>query len=32
MEIYPYLEECFFDQRDKLSRFRWDAIKGRVAV
>jgi len=32
MEIEPYLEECFFDQRDKLSRFRWDAIKGRVAV
>jgi 5-methylcytosine-specific restriction protein B len=32
MEIEPYLEEYFFDQRDKLSRFRWDAIKGRVAV
>lgn len=32
MEIEPYLEEYFFDQRDKLNRFRWDAIEGRVAV
>jgi 5-methylcytosine-specific restriction protein B len=32
IEIEPCLEEYFFDQRDKLSRFRWDAIKGRVAV
>jgi len=32
MEIEPYLEEYFFDQRDKLSRFRWDATKGRIAV
>jgi len=32
MEIEPYLEEFFFDQRDKLSRFRWDAIKGRVTM
>ena len=28
MEIEPYLEEYFFDQRDKLNRFRWDAIRG----
>ncbi|MGL4500029.1 MAG: McrB family protein [Planktothrix sp.] len=27
MEIEPYLEEYFFDQRDKLESFRWEAIK-----
>ncbi len=27
MEIEPYLEEYFFDQRDKLEPFRWEAIK-----
>ncbi|NEO75646.1 AAA family ATPase [Moorena sp. SIO4G3] len=26
-EIEPYLEEYFFDQRDKLDQFRWDTIK-----
>jgi 5-methylcytosine-specific restriction protein B len=26
MEIEPYLEEYFFDQRDKLEPFRWEAI------
>ncbi len=26
MEIEPYLEEYFFDQRDKLESFRWEAI------
>jgi 5-methylcytosine-specific restriction protein B len=27
MEIEPYLEEYFFDQPDKASQYRWDAIK-----
>lgn len=31
MEIEPYLEEYFFDQRDKMDQFRWDKIKNHVA-
>ena len=27
MEIEPYLEEYFFDQPDKASQYRWDAVK-----
>ncbi len=30
MEIEPYLEEYFFDQRDKMDQFRWDKIKNDV--
>ena len=30
MEIQPYLEEYFFDQRDKASQFAWDKIKSQV--
>ncbi|NES86110.1 MAG: AAA domain-containing protein, partial [Moorea sp. SIO2B7] len=29
-EIEPYLEEYFFDQRDKLDQFRWDTIKLKI--
>lgn len=29
-EIEPYIEEYFFDQRDKLDQFRWDTIKSRI--
>jgi len=28
MEIEPYLEECFFDQRAKYEQFRWASIQG----
>ncbi len=27
MEIEPYLEEYFFDQPDKVDRFRWDRVR-----
>jgi 5-methylcytosine-specific restriction protein B len=27
MEIEPYLEEYFFDQRKKVNEFRWDQVK-----
>ncbi|MEW5957393.1 MAG: AAA family ATPase [Chloroflexota bacterium] len=30
MEIEPYLEEYFFNQRDKLDKFRWDEIKQKI--
>lgn len=30
MEIEPYLEEYFFDQRDVVEDYRWDAVEGRV--
>jgi len=30
MEIEPYLEEYFFDQRDTVEQFRWDKIAGEV--
>lgn len=30
MEIYPYLEEVFFDQNDKLSKYIWDKIKEKI--
>jgi 5-methylcytosine-specific restriction protein B len=30
MEIEPYLEEYFFDQRDKLEDFRWEAIAQKI--
>jgi len=32
MEIEPYLEEYFFDHRDKAQRYRWDKIRSRVSV
>ena len=31
MEIEPYLEEYFFDQRDKIDRFRWNRVRDRVS-
>ncbi len=31
MEIEPYLEEYFFDQPDKVKRFRWDQIGQQVS-
>lgn len=30
MEVLPYLEEYFFDQRDKVDRFRWGAVRGKL--
>ena len=30
MEIEPYLEEYFFDQRAAVDRFRWDKIRDEV--
>lgn len=27
MEILPYLEEYFFDQRDRVDQFRWDVVR-----
>ncbi len=30
MEIEPYLEEYFFDQRDKYEQFRWQNIQGEI--
>jgi 5-methylcytosine-specific restriction enzyme B len=30
MEIEPYLEEYFFDQRETVARFRWDRIRDEV--
>ncbi len=30
MEIEPYLEEYFFDQRETVHQFRWDQVKGEV--
>ncbi|MBN1460436.1 MAG: DUF2461 family protein [Armatimonadetes bacterium] len=32
MEIEPYLEEYFFDHRDKAQRYRWEKIGSRVSV
>ncbi len=32
MEIEPYLEEYFFDHRDKAQRYRWDKVKDRILV
>ena len=32
MEIEPYLEEYFFDHRDKAQRYRWDKVKSRIVV
>jgi 5-methylcytosine-specific restriction protein B len=30
MEIEPYLEEYFFDQREKVDEFRWDKIRDKI--
>jgi 5-methylcytosine-specific restriction protein B len=30
MEIEPYLEEYFFDQKDKVDRFRWAVVSPKV--
>jgi 5-methylcytosine-specific restriction protein B len=30
MEIEPYLEEFFFDQRAKYKQFRWPKIQGEI--
>lgn len=30
MEIEPYLEEYFFDDREKVNLFRWETIKSRL--
>lgn len=30
MEIYPYLEEIFFDQSDRLMKYHWDKIKDSI--
>lgn len=30
MEVLPYLEEYFFDQRDKVERFRWKEVRGKL--
>jgi 5-methylcytosine-specific restriction enzyme B len=32
MEIEPYLEEFFFDRRQKLIELRWEAIQDKVAT
>lgn len=31
LEIEPYLEEYFFDERETVEQFRWDAVRDRVA-
>jgi 5-methylcytosine-specific restriction protein B len=30
MEVEPYLVEYFFDQPEKVDRFRWDRVKGQI--
>ena len=30
MEIEPYLEEYFFDERETVEQFRWDAVRNRI--
>jgi hypothetical protein len=30
MEVEPYLEEYFFDQRDKFQQFRWDKVSPNI--
>ena len=30
MEVLPYLEEYFFDQSDKVDRFRWKEVRGKL--
>ena len=30
MEIEPYLVEYFFDQRDKVARFRWEEVSKKL--
>jgi 5-methylcytosine-specific restriction protein B len=30
MEIEPYLDEYFFDQPDKVARYRWDRVRDRI--
>lgn len=32
MEIYPYLEEYFFDQRQKSDSFRWERVRSALGV
>jgi 5-methylcytosine-specific restriction enzyme B len=32
MEIEPYLEEYFFDDRDKINTFRWGKIKDKILI
>ena len=32
MEIEPYLEEYFFDQRSKFEQFRWDNVKAEIGL
>jgi 5-methylcytosine-specific restriction protein B len=32
MEIEPYLEEYFFNQLDKVDKFRWDEIKNKLCI
>ncbi len=32
MEIYPYLEEYFFDQREKSARFRWEQVRSELGI
>ena len=30
MEIEPYLEEYFFDQADKVDKFRWEKLQEKL--
>ena len=32
MEIEPYLEEYFFDQPDKVTSFRWEAVGSEITT
>ena len=32
MEIEPYLEEYFFNQLEKVDKFRWDEIKNKLCI
>lgn len=32
MEIEPYLEEFFFDQPDKVARYRWDQVREKIRL
>lgn len=31
-EIEPYLEECFFEDPDRMTEFRWGSVKGEIGI
>ena len=32
MEVEPYLEEHFFDQREKFQQFRWEKVSAHLGL